>query len=498
MSMRAILSLVVLVLLIGSHESTPISDALKKLEDLFAKILGQSDDVLSFARFTQKYGKKYQNKEEIKHRFSVFQENLDLIGSTNKKGLPFKLGVNKFADLTNQEFLRNKFDCSRFGIFKGRHNVTDTTTIPSAKDWTKAGIVSPVRDQGQCEAGWAISSVGAVEAAYRKKYPLGRISLSEQQLLDCSTTNTGCDGGAAANAFQYNVERKVNYQAAYPYRGTQGKCRYEPLLVGKLIKSYGVGVGFDENKLKQWVASIGPVTVGFHVTNSFAFYEEGVYTSDECGDTTEDLNHFMLVVGYGVEDGVPYWLIQNSWGADWGEKGYIKVEMGKNMCGKSFIMEFKIYNRIHIPYFGYSLQNKMARDTDSQILTFWHLGVFMFVVTYGLFIYFLFQRLIEMEFCPTCGNLLRYGQSQFFCSTCPYIARIERQVEIKKKQLLVKKSIDPVVKKDDIPKGPETEAPCPRCGHDKAYFKTMQIRSADEPESRFYRCVKCEQTWREE
>uniref|UniRef100_M4CR22 Cathepsin propeptide inhibitor domain-containing protein n=1 Tax=Brassica campestris TaxID=3711 RepID=M4CR22_BRACM len=224
MSMRAILSLVVLVLLIGSHESTPISDALKKLEDLFAKILGQSDDVLSFARFTQKYGKKYQNKEEIKHRFSVFQENLDLIGSTNKKGLPFKLGVNKFADLTNQEFLRNKFDCSRFGIFKGRHNVTDTTTIPSA---------------------------------------------------------------------------------------------------------------FDENKLKQWVASIGPVTVGFHVTNSFAFYEEGVYTSDECGDTTEDLNHFMLVVGYGVEDGVPYWLIQNSWGADWGEKGYIKVEMGKNMCESS-------------------------------------------------------------------------------------------------------------------------------------------------------------------
>lgn len=51
----------------------------------------------------------------------------------------------------------------------------------------------------------------------------------------------------------------------------------------------------------------------------------------------------MLVVGYGVEDGVPYWLVQNSWGTDWGEKGYIKVEMGKNMCGKSFIMEFKLY-----------------------------------------------------------------------------------------------------------------------------------------------------------
>ncbi|KAG7528042.1 Transcription factor S [Arabidopsis thaliana x Arabidopsis arenosa] len=106
-----------------------------------------------------------------------------------------------------------------------------------------------------------------------------------------------------------------------------------------------------------------------------------------------------------------------------------------------------------------------------------------------------------MEFCPTCGNLLRYegsGNSRFFCSTCPYVAYIERQVEIKKKQLLVKKSIDPVVTKDDIPTAAETEAPCPRCGHDKAYFKSMQIRSADEPESRFYRCLKCEFTWREE
>ncbi|VVA89680.1 unnamed protein product [Arabis nemorensis] len=103
-----------------------------------------------------------------------------------------------------------------------------------------------------------------------------------------------------------------------------------------------------------------------------------------------------------------------------------------------------------------------------------------------------------MEFCPTCGNMLRYDYSKFACSTCPYIARIERQVEIKKKQLLVKKSIERVVTEEDIPTEAETEAPCPRCGHNKAYFKSMQIRSADEPESRFYRCLKCNLTWREE
>ncbi|EOA32313.1 hypothetical protein CARUB_v10015575mg [Capsella rubella] len=102
-----------------------------------------------------------------------------------------------------------------------------------------------------------------------------------------------------------------------------------------------------------------------------------------------------------------------------------------------------------------------------------------------------------MIFCPTCGNLLRYeggGNSRFFCSSCPYIAYIKRH----KKQLLVKKSIEHVVSKEDIPTAAETEAPCPRCGHDKACFKSMQIRSGDEPESRFYRCLKCEFTWREE
>ncbi|CAF1698323.1 hypothetical protein HID58_051109 [Brassica napus] len=359
MSVRAITSLVVLVILtsaslavdIGSDDSPRIRmvpDRLREIEESFVQILGKSHHVLSFARFTHQYGKMYQHAEEIKHRFSVFKENLDLIRSTNKKGLSYKLGVNKFADLTKQEFQRNKIDAASFATLKGSHNLTERalleTATPSVKDWREDGIVSSVRDQEQCEAGWAISSVGAVEAAHRKKYGI-RISLSEQQLLDCSTNNNGCDGGFAAKAFQYIKERGLILRAVYPYESTQRICRHQLALPRVLIRSYRIGV--DENELKQWVGSIGPVTIGFHVKTSFAFYESGVYTSSECGSTTEDLNHFMLVVGYGIEDGIPYWLVQNSWGTDWGEKGYIKVEMWKNMCGKSFIMEFKLYNRIY-------------------------------------------------------------------------------------------------------------------------------------------------------
>ncbi|RRT47643.1 hypothetical protein B296_00053600 [Ensete ventricosum] len=88
-----------------------------------------------------------------------------------------------------------------------------------------------------------------------------------------------------------------------------------------------------EDELKHAVGVVRPVSVAFEVVNGFRLYKGGVYTSDTCGKTPMDVNHAVLAVGYGVEDGVPYWLIKNSWGEDWGVDGYFKMEMGKNMCG---------------------------------------------------------------------------------------------------------------------------------------------------------------------
>ncbi len=73
--------------------------------------------------------------------------------------------------------------------------------------------------------------------------------------------------------------------------------------------------------------------MAFEAVRSFRFYKSGVYTSKTCGSTPMDVNHAVLAVGYGVEDGIPYWLIKNSWGKNWGDNGYLKMEMGKNMCG---------------------------------------------------------------------------------------------------------------------------------------------------------------------
>lgn len=89
----------------------------------------------------------------------------------------------------------------------------------------------------------------------------------------------------------------------------------------------------DEKELLDAVFNVGPVSVAFEVVDGFRDYTSGVYTSKTCKNSTSDVNHAVLAVGYGVENKVPYWLVKNSWGADWGDKGYFKIERGVNMCG---------------------------------------------------------------------------------------------------------------------------------------------------------------------
>ncbi|CAH8363982.1 unnamed protein product [Eruca vesicaria subsp. sativa] len=342
MSVRAILSLVVLVILIGSHESTPIPDGLRKVEEAFVKILGQSSHVLSFARFTHQYGKKYENEEEIKHRFSVFKENLDLIRSTNKKGLSYKLGVNQFADLTKEEFQRNKIGASQhpFATSKGSRRLTGRallqTSAPSARDWREYGVVSPVKNQGALPgASWAFSAIGAVESAYHIKHGKGSYDLSEQQLVDCTYSQYQ----QTTEAFDYIKSNGINNETQYPYLGVKGGCRsYYNSVVN--VTGYVPIPSGAEDELKQAVGSTGPVSVSFGVLDTLQHYQSGVYTSSEPCENVVGVRQYGLAVGYGSEEGVDYWNIKNSWGEGWGEEGFFRMERGNNLCG---IAESPVY-----------------------------------------------------------------------------------------------------------------------------------------------------------
>ncbi|KAL2945104.1 Thiol protease aleurain-like [Bienertia sinuspersici] len=306
-----------------------VSDRLNDIESSVFSLLGESHHALSFARFIHRHGKRYETVKEMMMRFEVYRENLKLIRSSNKKARSYKLHVNQFADWTWEEFQRHKLgaaqNCS--ATLKGSHKLSHAVA-PAEKDWRSEGIVSPVKDQGHCGSCWTFSTTGALEAAYAQAS--GKIiSLSEQQLVDCAGAfnNHGCNGGLPSQAFEYvKYNGGLDTEEAYPYTGKDGDCKFSAQNVAVQVRD-SINITFDA------VAFVRPVSVAFEVVDGFRFYKEGVYTSTTCGNTPMDVNHAVLAVGYGVEDGVPYWLIKNSWGADWGDHGYFKMEMGKNMCG---------------------------------------------------------------------------------------------------------------------------------------------------------------------
>ncbi|KAL6656091.1 hypothetical protein ACP70R_006917 [Stipagrostis hirtigluma subsp. patula] len=332
-----------------SNPIRPVTDrAASALESTVLAALGRTRAALRFARFAIRYGKSYESAAEVQRRFRIFSESLELIRSTNRKGLPYRLGINRFSDMSWEEFraswLGAAQNCSATLAGNHRMRAAELPETFCQKDWRKDGIVSPVKNQGHCGSCWTFSTTGALEAAYAQAFGKN-ISLSEQQLVDCAGpyNNFGCNGGLPSQAFEYiKYNGGLDTEESYPYKGVNGICSYKPNAVGvKVEDSVNITLG-AEDELKNAVGLVRPVSVAFEVIDGFRQYKSGVYTSDHCGTTPMDVNHAVLAVGYGVENGVPYWLIKNSWGADWGDHGYFKMEMGKNMCGVATCASYPI------------------------------------------------------------------------------------------------------------------------------------------------------------
>ena len=296
-----------------------------------------------FMVFRHMYSKAYKTVGDLLERFTAFEENLERIHEHNSRKLNYTLGVNEYADMTPEQFTLQNLGCThkkpkKVGFFMTRnacYNFQPANKIlPDTVDWRDKDVVTPVKNQGHCGSCWSFSATGSMEGAWALKTG-NLVSLSEQQLVDCSQSygNNGCNGGMMDDAFKYAMDNGMCTEEEDPYTAADGTCKKcEPVVS---VKNCVDVTPENQMHLKEAVAR-GPVSVAIEAdTSVFQLYSGGVVTSTKCG---QELDHGVLVVGYGEDNGVLYWLVKNSWGDQWGDDGYVKIERSESssdpgVCG---------------------------------------------------------------------------------------------------------------------------------------------------------------------
>lgn len=291
----------------------------------------------------EKFNREYKDESEELVRKQIFRENLNVI---NRHNIDYRLGrssytmgVNQFADLTVHEFAAQMNGYKQeLNVLKKAHRFHHETKIrlPDSVDWRTHNppVVTPIKNQEQCGSCWAFSAVASLEGQHALAKSL--VSLSEQNLVDCSQPegNLGCGGGLMDQAFQYVIDAGgLDTEKSYPYEGVDDSCRFNKKNVGATLVNYTDIQSGSESALQHAVATVGPISVAIDASQmSFQLYESGVYNEPDCSSSM--LDHGVTAVGYGTQNGQDYWLVKNSWGTSWGQKGYILMSRNKNnQCG---------------------------------------------------------------------------------------------------------------------------------------------------------------------
>jgi C1A family cysteine protease len=277
----------------------------------------------------------YQFRDDI-HFYDVYRKwaaNDRFIEVSNAQNLTYTLGHNQFSGMNTDDFRKYLLSFDK-PVLQNNYVQNDVSSAPKSVDWVAAGAVTPVKDQGQCGSCWSFSTTGALEGAYFVKY--GTLpSFSEQQLVDCDNLSNGgrdhgCNGGLMDNAFTWIKKNGgLCSEQDYPYVSgttkTSGTCKTACKINGNSKVQSFVDVSPNSDDDMMNAVAKQPVSVAIEADQpSFQLYKSGVFTGT-CGT---NLDHGVLVVGYGTEGTLDYYTVKNSWGPTWGSGGYIKLGKG--------------------------------------------------------------------------------------------------------------------------------------------------------------------------
>lgn len=288
-----------------------------------------------FKKWAAKYNKVFANRAEYLYRMSVFLDNKKYVKEASKKGEELELNV--FADMTHEEFVKTHlgmiYQAPETEVAEKKESVK---AAPASHSWRSN--LGPAKDQGSCGSCWTFCTVAVLEARVNIEKKVSKL-FSEQNMVDCDTTDNGCSGGHPMNSFKWiNKNGGIATEADYPYTsgstGKEGTCKSSVKKAVTTSSTFTRITNGDEKALTETLYSKGPLAIGMYASlASFQMYKAGtIYAPTNC--RPKMMNHCVTLVGYGAQDGQDYWLIRNSWGTQWGDQGYFMMARNSNnMCG---------------------------------------------------------------------------------------------------------------------------------------------------------------------
>ncbi|XP_030554227.1 cathepsin L1 [Drosophila novamexicana] len=306
-------------------------------------------NVRDFDDFLRQTGKVYPDEREREFRESIFAAKKSLVDLSNSRVSSYRLNINTLADMTRKEvatLLGSKISTQGEELTARHINFVPATTalsdnLPESFDWREKGGVTPAGFQGVgCGSCWSFATTGALEGhLFRRTGVL--VPLSQQNLMDCADDygNMGCDGGFQEYGFEYIRDHGITLANKYPYEQVEMECRqnetagrYPRESIVKIRDYARIDPG-DEQKMKQVIATLGPLACSMNAgAISFEQYDGGIYEDEECNQ--DEVNHSVVVVGYGTENGRDYWIIKNSYSQNWGEAGFMRLPRNAgSFCG---------------------------------------------------------------------------------------------------------------------------------------------------------------------